>query len=84
MNTKNLGQVYLYQVTHPEYGTIEALAEDRLHAIYAASKAWGVPWTGIARACEVERLGPAPAEKPTAPKRPAAKKKGKSNEADPV
>ena len=53
MNTKNLGQVYLYQVTHPEYGTIEALAEDRLHAIYAAGKAWGVPWTGIARACEV-------------------------------
>lgn len=56
MDNRNKRQLYLYRVTHPEHGTVEVPAEDRLHAVYAAGRAWGVPWTSMARECEIERL----------------------------
>lgn len=55
------GLLYIYRVRHPEYGEIEVKAQDRLRAICAAAKAWGIRWTAIARACTYERIGPAPA-----------------------
>lgn len=55
------GLLYIYRVRHPEYGEIEVKAQDRLRAICAAAKAWGIRWTAIARACSYERIGPAPA-----------------------
>lgn len=58
--------LFIYRVKHPERGEVEVEAEDRLHAVVAAGKAWGVPWTTIARECICERLGPAPDKRPTA------------------
>lgn len=43
--------LFLYHVKHPVHGEIEAEAEDRLRAVAAAGRAWGVPWTTIARDC---------------------------------
>lgn len=76
------GLVFVYRVKHPEYGEIEVKAQDRLHAACEAGKAWGTPWTGIARECTYEKIGPAPAPAPApakkaAPKRRAAAKGGK-------
>ena len=72
--------LYIYRVRHPEYGEADVEAPDRLRAIHAAAKAWGVRWTGIARECTCERLGPAPApvpEKKPETKRRTARKGGK-------
>ena len=67
--------LFLYRVKHPVHGEIEVEAVDRLRAVAAAGRAWGVPWTTIARECTCERLGPAPAPAPTkkkaGPRRPA-------------
>lgn len=49
--------MYIYRVTHPEHETVVAPAEGRLHAVQAAAKKWGVPWTSVARACDFECLG---------------------------
>lgn len=52
---------YLYIVRHPQHGEARVTAEDRLHAVVEAAHSWGImKWSGIARACEVEKLGPAP------------------------
>jgi len=70
---------FRYRVTHPTHGTHEAAAEDKLRAIHAAAKAWGVPWTSVARECEYERLEavrPNPEKKPAPKRRPATQKKG--------
>lgn len=76
MDNRNKRQLYLYRVTHLKYGTAEVPAEDRLHAVYAAGRAWGVPWTSMARECGIERLHPVEPEAPKRKKasRPPAKK----------
>lgn len=76
MDNRDKRQLYLYRVTHLKYGTVEVPAEDRLHAVYAAGRAWGVPWTSMARECEIERLQPVEPEAPKRKKasRPPAKK----------
>ena len=75
MEANDKRQLYLYRVTHPEHGTVEVPAEDRLHAVYAAGRAWGVPWTSMARECGIERLHPVEPEAPERKKasRPPAK-----------
>ncbi|WP_297232263.1 hypothetical protein [uncultured Flavonifractor sp.] len=67
--------LYIYRVKHPELGEIEVIARDRLHAACEAGKAWGTPWTGIARACTYEKIGPAP-KKRAAPRQRTASKGG--------
>ena len=52
-------QGFRWKVTHPELGTVEVIAPDRLKALTRASKEWKQRWTQIARACTVERLGEA-------------------------
>lgn len=73
--------VFVYRVKHPERGEIEVKARDRLHAACEAGKAWGVPWTGIARECTYEKIGPAdepePEQKRSQPRRRPASKGGK-------
>lgn len=46
-----------YKVTHPALGESVVAAEDKLRAVSAAAKRWGVAWTSIARQCEFEVLG---------------------------
>lgn len=54
-----------YRVTHPALGESVVAAEDKLRAVSAAAKSWGVAWTSIARQCEFEVLGePEKNEKP--------------------
>lgn len=73
MNEKEL---YLYRVKHPEHGETKVEAPDRLHAVVAAAKAYGVTrWTSIARECACEKLEPAP--KKTEPKKRAPARKPK-------
>lgn len=72
--------LYIYRVRHPELGEIEVMARDRLHAACEAGKAWGIPWTEIARACTYEKIGPAPA--PTPAKKAAPRKRTQSKEAE--
>lgn len=49
-------QGFRWKVTHPELGTVEVIAPDRLKALTIASREWKQRWTQIARACTVERL----------------------------
>lgn len=46
-----------FRVQHHEYGTTEVTAVDRLRAVVAAAREWGVRWTAIGRACTVMELG---------------------------
>ena len=71
--------MYVYRVTHPEYGKIEVKAGDRLRAACEAGKAWGIRWTAIATDCTYERIGPAPEpeEKKAPPRKLAAAKNAK-------
>lgn len=39
--------------------TVRVEAENRLNAVVAAAKKWGVGWTGVARGVECEIIGPA-------------------------
>lgn len=50
---------FRWKVTHPELGTVEVIAPDRLKALTKASKEWKQRWTQIARACTIEKLGDA-------------------------
>lgn len=52
-------QGFRWKVTHPELGTVEVIASDRLKALTIASREWKQRWTKIARACTIERLGEA-------------------------
>lgn len=64
-----------YKVTHPALGESVVAAEDKLRAVSAAAKSWGVAWTSIARQCEFEVLGePAKNEKP----KTVTRRKGKA------
>lgn len=64
-----------YRVTHPALGESVVAAEDKLRAVSAAAKRWGVAWTSIARQCEFEVLGePAKNEKP----KTVTRRKGKA------
>lgn len=47
---------YKWRVTHPELGTVEVLALDRLRAMTAAAMQWQQRWTLIARDCEIVKL----------------------------
>ena len=62
------GLLFMYRVKHPEYGEIRVKAQDRLHAACEAGKAWGTPWTGIARECTYEKIGPVPEEEKQKPR----------------
>ena len=72
-----MSEKFRYRVTHPDYGTVELTAEDKLRAVSRAGVIWEVPWTSIARQCSCERLGPAAEEAPAKKvvKKPAAKSK---------
>lgn len=50
-----MAEKYRYKVKHPEYGTVEVVASERLYAVIEAAKKWGVPWTHIARECWCEQ-----------------------------
>ena len=64
-----------YRVTHPALGESVVAAEDKLRAVSAAAKSWGVAWTSIARQCEFEVLGePEKNEKP----KTVTRRKGKA------
>ena len=64
-----------YKVTHPVLGESVVAAEDKLRAVSAAAKRWGVAWTSIARQCEFEVLGePEKNEKP----KTVTRRKGKA------
>lgn len=64
-----------YRVTHPALGESVVAAEDKLRAVSAAAKRWGVAWTSIARQCEFEVLGePEKNEKP----KTVTRRKGKA------
>ncbi len=62
-----------YKVTHPTLGESVVVAEDKLGAVGAAAKGWGVAWTSIARQCGFEVLGEA--ETDEKPKRATRRKK---------
>ena len=47
---------YRWRVTHPEHGTTEVLAVDRLRALTAAAMQWQQRWTLIARDCDIVKL----------------------------
>lgn len=64
-----------YRVTHPALGESVVAAEDKLRAVSAAAKRWGVAWTRIARQCEFEVLGES--EKNEKPKT-VTRRKGKA------
>lgn len=49
----------LYEVRHPQLGTVTVSAQDRYAAIVQAAKAWGKRWTKIACDCTTTDLGPA-------------------------
>lgn len=49
-------QMQKWRVAHPDHGEKIVEAPDRLRALTTATKAWGVPWTPIARACTIEKL----------------------------
>lgn len=64
-----------YKVTHPALGESAVIAEDKLGAVGAAAKGWGVAWTSIARQCEFEVMGEAvKGEKP----KTVTRRKGKT------
>ncbi len=48
-----------WEVRHVLYEDVEVTAEDRLRAIIAAAKVWGVRWLPIAQECRTKKLGPA-------------------------
>lgn len=54
--------LYRWRVTHPARGPAEVVGATRYEAVIAAAKAWGVPWTSVARACTFEKLGEVTAE----------------------
>lgn len=47
----------LFQVTHPDLGTVQISAVDKYAATIAAAKEWNVPWTQIAKDCVAQDLG---------------------------
>ena len=51
-----------WEVTLEGYGTARVEAVDKLRAICAAAKGWGLRWTDMARACTAVEL---PTESPT-------------------
>lgn len=56
---------YIYSVSHPEHGTVEVLADDRLHALVTACNQWGVRWPAVARACTIQIIGKSPGKRPS-------------------
>lgn len=52
-------RMFRWRVTHPELGSVEVIAPERLKALTTASRQWKARWTHIARACTIEKLGEA-------------------------
>lgn len=50
-------RMFRWRVTHPDLGSVEVIAPERLKALTTASRQWKVCWTHIARACTIEELG---------------------------
>ena len=48
-----------WEVRHELYEDVVVEAVDRLRAIIAAAKVWGVRWLPIAQECRTKKLGPA-------------------------
>lgn len=46
------GTMKLYLVRHKRYGEVTENGVNKLEAITAAARKWGVRWTEIARECE--------------------------------
>lgn len=69
-----------YKVTHPTLGESVAVAADKLGAVSAAAKAWGVAWTSIARQCDFEVLGEAVQDEKPESTRTARGRKPKGEE----
>lgn len=63
------GRPRTYRVAHPAHGTVELEAVDMLQAVCGAAKKWGVPWTGIARECDIQRAVELPKGMSTGKKR---------------
>lgn len=57
--------MYIWRVIYDDR-VAEVEAVDKLRAIQAAARQWGLAWTNIARACLCERMG----EVNAVPKRP--------------
>jgi len=47
--------MFEYTVTHPVHGMERGKAADKLGAVQAAAKLWGVSWTSIARECDIKK-----------------------------
>lgn len=47
------GTTKLYLVRHEEHGETTVNGVNKYDAVTAAARIWGVPWTSIARACEL-------------------------------
>lgn len=45
-----------WEVRHELYEDVEVEAEDRLRAIIAAAKIWGVRWLPIAQECRTKKV----------------------------
>lgn len=45
-----------WEVRHDLYEDVEVEAEDRLRAIIAAAKVWGVRWPPIAQECRTKKV----------------------------
>lgn len=79
---------YLFRVSHPVHGEIEAEASDRYFAVTGAAHEWGLRWSTIARECRVKQLGEVRSKKleiPTSPSAPRDDKRkggGKGGKAD--
>ena len=54
--------IFRWTVFHKTHGAADVTGADKRYAVIAAARLWGVPWTSIARECEVKRLGVADAE----------------------
>lgn len=48
--------IKLYLVKHPAHGEATARGRNKLEAVKVAARAWGVPWTSIARECDFVEL----------------------------
>ncbi len=46
----------VWRVQHPQHGSVEVEAEDKLRACQLAAEIWDVRWTQIAKDCDYLRM----------------------------
>ena len=51
--------LWMFEVYHPDYGTVRVASIGPDSATMAAAKVWGAPWGQIAAYCDVKRCGKA-------------------------